>query len=198
MIRSNVPLPLLFRLRLRANWVARRAQSRLYSTYRQRGGSDLSKAVWVKNAARRGLADCSPQLWTEFVDQYEQFTAVLCSAARNGCTPGTEREYAAVRKWFTSRYAAVAHRVRPYLDVEFACDDPCPTRASRIADYAGHRRQIDVLESLFQAASLHDLLHGDCGDLIPRVERVSNAVYRCHASLPSSTAATARRSYGAI
>jgi hypothetical protein len=168
MIRSNVPVPLLFRLRMRANFMARRAQSRLYSNYRQRSGSDSSKLSLANQVVgRRAMPECSPQLWSEFMEQYERFTSALCCAAQYGCNAATEGEYTAVRGWMGSRYAVIARQVRPHLDVEFD----------------GKVHETDMLLSLFESSSLHDLLHGDHGDLIPRVGRVSNAVYRCHAHI---------------
>jgi hypothetical protein len=174
MIRSNVPMPLLFRLRMRANWVARRAQSGLTS-YRQRGGFEAERAIWTKKVGGRQAAECSPALWSEFVDQYEKFTGALCSAAKDGCTAVVEREYASARRWFGHYYPVVATRVRPFLDAEFEVD-------AANAVTAMSKRQKDALESMFQSASLRDMLQRDNGDLIPRIARISDAVYRCHAS----------------
>jgi hypothetical protein len=182
MIRSNVPLPLLYRLRLRASWVARRAGARL-SYGHQRGSSETERAVWArKGTVRRGTLGYSPQIWSEFVEEYERFTSALCCAAKSGPTAEVERDYAKARRWCARNYALIAHRIRPYLDAEFTGDDKRTDCVSVIVDYAGQKREIDVLESLFMPATLNDMLQGDHGDLLPRIHRISSAVYRCHAS----------------
>ena len=75
MIRSNVPMPLLFRLRMRASLVARRAQTGLLSR-RQRGGVEDERAIWTKSAGRHADA-CSPETWSDFIEHYERFTGAL-------------------------------------------------------------------------------------------------------------------------
>lgn len=164
MIRSNVPMPLLFRLRMRANWVARRAQSGLIS-HRQRSGVEAERAIWARKVAGRSkTAECTPALWTEFVDHYERFTGALCGAAKDGCTVAREHEYASARRWFTRHYASAAPRLRPYLEAEFG------------------KSSEDALQSLLKSTTLLDMLQKDNGDLIPTIARVSEAVYRCDAA----------------
>src|SRR5258708_33844736 len=117
MIRSNVPLPLLFRIRLRANWVARRAQSKLSFYRQQHGGSVAGKLVWSKKTSgHHPGAECSMQLWSDFVDHYDRFIGALCSAAKNGCSTGVERGYSIARRRFAHHYCEAAPRVLPYLD----------------------------------------------------------------------------------
>lgn len=168
MIRSNVPMPLLFRLRMRANLAARRAQAGL-SSHRKRGGVEAERAIWSKKAIGGVIAaECSPALWCEFVDQYERFTGALCSAAKDGCTSAVEREFAIARRWFVRHYPVVATRIRSHMNAAFKVDG------------VGLGR--DPLEALFNASSLREMLQNDRGDLIPRIARISEAVYRCHAS----------------
>lgn len=171
-------MPLLFRLRMRANLVARRAQSSL--TRRQRSGIENEKAIWTKASGHRADA-CLPETWSNFVDHYERFTAALCSAAKDGCNSKVEREFSIAKRWFARNYRSVAARVRPYLDVEFDGEGRTET-VSGIVDYIGGRRNQDVLETLVSASSLKDLLARDTGDLLPRICRISEAVYRCHES----------------
>lgn len=174
MIRSNLPLPFLYRLRLQAGAAARRSQS---AAFRERGTGTGSRAAGARPAARRGAASDAAQLWDDFVAQYEQFTGVLCAAARHGVNHEYETEYAGLRRWFVTHYYRVAARVRPYLDAEFAGDGV----QVAVADYAGQKRVLDALEALFLPPTLRDVLAHDGGSLIPRVARLSEAVYQCHA-----------------
>jgi len=172
MIRSNVPMPLLFRLRMRASLVARRAQSGLLSR-RQRGGVEDERAIWTKGAGRQ-VEPCSPEIWSDFIEHYERFTGALCCAAMDGSNSRVEREFAVAKRWFDKHYGSIAARVRPFLDAEFHTD-------GRALVHSG-RRHGDMLESLLRASSLKDLLARDTGDLLPRIGRISDAVYRCHES----------------
>ena len=163
MIRSNLPIPFLYRLRLNANAAARRAAA---------PARNVRQA-----AARRPAAGSAGQLWQDFIDRYEAFTGVLCAAAKSGCDAGREAEYALLRRWFVANYYRLAGRLRPALDAEFADE---ALSAPRIADYAGQTRSLDPLEALFLPVTLRDVLTQDTGDLIPRVVRISAAVYRCY------------------
>ncbi len=175
MIRSNLPLPFLYRLRLRA--AARRAATppTAYRQGRPQGAS--TRPAGARSAAvRRAATGDVARLWLHFIDQYEMFTELLCAAAKNGCDGGKESEYAQMRRWFVSNYYRTAARVRPFLEAEFGPEDALP----HVADYAGQTRALDALEALFLPQTLHEVLKQDTGDLIPRVVRVSEAVYRCH------------------
>ena len=172
MIRSNLPLPFLYRLRLRAGDAARRATAPS-TNYRP-----------ARSAARR-TAGGAAQVWLHFVDQYELFTEVLCAAAKDGCDSRKETEYARMRCWFMANYYRTAARVRPALEEEFGAEAGAPC----IADYAGQKRTLDALEALFLPPTLREVLKHDTGDLIPRVARISEAIYRCHAEWEQSQAA---------
>ena len=175
MIRSNLPLPFLYRLRLQAGSAARRAFSSP-AVYRQPAATGGRPQNARQAAARRAGVGDAAQLWFDFVGQYERFTDVLCAAAKDGCDARRESEYAQLRRWFVANYYRLSARLRPYLDAEFEPDAPTPT----IQDYAGQRRSLDVLEALFLPPTLREVFTHDTGDLIPRVGRVSDAVYRCH------------------
>ncbi len=162
MIRSNLPLPFLYRLRLRAGDAARRATS-----------SPVRPPV--RAAARRPASRDASSVWLLFVEQYERFTEVLCAAAKDGCDPRKESEYAQLRCWFVGNYYRIAARLRPELDREFG-EESGPS----IADYAGQKRSLDALEALFLPPTLREVLKHDTGDLIPRVARLSEVVYHCH------------------
>lgn len=179
MIRSNVPMPLLYRLRMRASLVARRAQSGVLSR-RQRGGVEDERAIWTK-AAGRHVEPCSPEVWSDFIEHYERFTGALCCAAMDGSNSRVEREFAVAKRWFDKHYGAIASRVRPFLDAEFHTD-------GRALVHSGRRHE-DMLESLLHAPSLKDLLLRDTGDLLPRIGRISEAVYRCHESFQATATA---------
>ena len=125
-------------------------------------------------ARRMGTGDAS-QLWTDFVDQYERFTGVLCAAAQWGCDAGRESEYAQLRRWFVANYYRLAARVRPYLDTEFTDE-----AQQVVTDYAGQKRALDVLEALFLPTTLTDVLRHDTGNLLPHIARISAVVYQCH------------------
>ncbi len=174
MIRSNLPLPFLYRLRLRA---AARKAAAPPTAYRHRTPGVSSRSAGARSAAvRRAATGDAARLWLHFIDQYELFTELLCAAAKNGCDGRKESEYAQMRRWFVVNYYRTAARVRPYLEAEFGPEDALP----HVADYAGQTRALDALEALFLPPTLHEVLKQDTGDLIPRVARVSEAVYRCH------------------
>jgi len=181
MIRSNVPMPLLFRLHMRAKFVARRAQSSLLSRH-QRDGIKDERAIWAKGSGGRHQ-DCSPELWADFIDHYERFTDALACGAKDGCSLRVEREFTTAKRWFDKHYRSVAARVRPYLDVEFNGDKRVAVMSG---DFSGVLRHQDMLEALIAAPSLKDLLLKDTGDLLPRIGRISDAVYRCHETFRAS------------
>ena len=182
MIRSNLPLPFLYRLRLQAGAAARRAMAPV--NYRQRAAASPARPSGARPAARRGGSDAA-QVWLHFIDQYELFTEVLCAAAKNGCDSRKESEYAQMRRWFVANYYRTAARVRPYLEAEFGGGDVLPS----VVDYAGQKRSLDALEALFLPPTLKEVLKHDTGDLIPRVARISEALYKCHAEWEDSQAA---------
>lgn len=168
MIRSNLPLPFLYRLRLRAGDAARRA---------------ASARTPARAAARRPASRDAVSVWLDFVGKYERFTEALCAAAKDGCDPRKEAEYAQLRCWFVGNYYRMAARLRPELEREFGGD-----AGPSIADYAGQKRSLDALEALFLPPTLREVLKHDTGDLIPRVARISEVVYRCHADWEQSQA----------
>ncbi len=170
MIRSNLPLPFLYRLRLRAGDAARRAAA----------GPTAGRRPHA--APRRPAASSAALVWLHFIDQYERFTETLCAAAKNGCDCRREDEYAQMRRWFVANYYRTSARVRPALEAEFGAEYSGPS----IADYAGQKRTLDVLEALFLPPTLREVLKHDTGDLIPRVARISETIYRCHAEWESS------------
>ncbi len=179
MIRSNLPLPFLYRLRLQTGSAARRAAaSSAHHTEQEASGKPVNAR---QSAARRGgSATDAMQLWQNFVEQYEEFTAVLCAAAQYGCDDKKEAQYAQMRRWFVSSYYRIAGRVRPYLDKEFANPEEQDEVLPMISDYAGQKRALDVLEALFMPLTLRVVLSHDTGNLIPHIARISDAVYRCH------------------
>jgi hypothetical protein len=181
MIRSNLPLPFLYRFKLQAGSAARRAQTSLVNYRQARDGQSPSHPRHAMQVAARHVAvGDADQLWQTFVDQYERFTDVLCAAAKNGCDMNKESEYAQLRQWFVANYYRLSARIRPYLQQEFASDlirsEPPPT----VMDYAGQKRTLDVLEALFLPPTLRDVLRHDTGNLIPYIARISSVVYRCH------------------
>jgi hypothetical protein len=184
MIRSNLPLPFLYRLRLRAGDAARRATSSPVN-YRQPHPEIGASRTASRSAARRPSGGGSAQVWLHFIDQYELFTEVLCAAAKNGCDSRKETEYAQMRCWFVGNYYRTAARVRPELEAEFGAENGGPS----IVDYAGHKRMLDALEALFLPPTLREVLKHDTGDLIPRIARISEVIYRCHAEWEQSQAA---------
>lgn len=180
MIRSNLPLPFLYRLRLRAGDAARRATSSTVN-YRQRPDTGTGRTA-SRPAARRSSGGDAAQVWLQFTERYELFTETLCAAAKNGCDDRKETEYAQMRCWFVGNYYRTAARVRPDLEAEFGAEYGGPT----VVDYAGQKRTLDALEALFLPATLREVLKHDTGDLIPRVARISEVIYRCHAEWEQS------------
>jgi len=166
MIRSNLPLPFLYRLSLRAGSAARKPAA-----------ESAGRTANPRQAApRRPAVGDAAQLWLNFIDHYEQFTDVLCAAAKSGCDPRRESEYAQLRRWFVANYYRLSARLRPALEGEFSPQEI----GLRVADYSGQTRPLDALEALFLPSSLRATLGQDDGGLIPRVARVSEVVYRCH------------------
>ena len=183
MIRSNLPLPFLYRLRLQAGAAARQATSAPVNYRPARPPSSGTRPASARSAAiRRAATGDAAQFWLHFIDQYEAFTDILCAAAKTGCDSRKESEYAQLRRWFVANYYRTAARVRPYLLTEFGQTDILPS----IVDYAGQKRALDALEALFLPPTLREVLRHDTGDLIPRVARISEAVYRCHADWEES------------
>lgn len=181
MIRSNLPLPFLYRIRLQAGSAARRAQSTLVGYRQGQGEKAAGRPLNARQvAARRATAGDAGALWLDFVDQYERFTGVLCAAAQWGCDSQKESEYALMRRWFVANYYRLAARIRPHLDAEFAEDLRTGDGPPTITDYAGQKRTLDVLEALFLPLTLRDVLSGDKGNLIPHIARISGVVYQCH------------------
>lgn len=186
MIRSNLPLPFLYRLRLQAGAAARRATTPPVNYRQTRPQPPSGRPAVARSAAIRAAGGDAAQVWLNFIDQYEVFTEVLCAAAKNGCDSRKESEYAQMRRWFVGHYYRTAARVRPYLEAEFGDGDVLPS----VVDYAGQKRSLDALEALFLPPTLKEVLKHDTGDLIPRVARISEAVYRCHADWEDTQAAS--------
>jgi hypothetical protein len=113
--------------------------------------------------------------WVGFLEHYEQFTGLLCAAARFGCDSHREAEYARLRHWLMAHYAAVSPALRPYLAEEFPS-------FSKVESANSQDSYCDVLARMFRTKSLNELLQDDAGDLIPTIGRISDAVYRCDAS----------------
>lgn len=185
MIRSNLPLPFLYRLRLQAGAAARRAITAPVNYRDARPMTTGGRTSASRPAARRAAPGDTAQFWQLFIDQYESFTDVLCASAKAGCDSQRESEYAQLRRWFVANYYRTASSVRPYLEAEFGGAAALPS----IVDYAGQRRCLDALEALFLPPTLREVLKHDTGDLIPRVARISEAIYRCHADWEAGQAA---------
>lgn len=177
MIRSNLPLPFLYRLRLQAGAAAQRAMSPPVNYRDTRAAGGTGRPVASRPAARRAAVGDVAQFWLLFIEKYETFTDVLCASAKAGCDSQRESEYAQLRRWFVANYYRTAPRVRPYLEAEFSEAASLPS----IVDYAGQKRSLDALEALFLPPTLREVLKHDTGDLIPRVARISESIYRCHA-----------------
>jgi len=181
MIRSNLPLPFLYRLRLQAGAAARRAMSPSVNYRASRPSAGAGRPTAARTATLRAAVGDPAQLWQLFIAQYEAFTEVLCASAKTGCCSQKESEYSQLRCWFVANYSRMAFRVRPYLEAEFGQVASLPS----IVDYAGQKRSLDALEALFLPPTLREVLKHDTGDLIPRVARISEAIYRCDAEWQS-------------
>ena len=118
----------------------------------------------------------SDSLWQGFLACYEAFTGVLCAAGMSGCDAKKEARYAELRGWFGANYFRLAPHLRPALEREFAGD---VQQSAWYLDATGQKGALDPLESLFLPLRLKDVLIQDSGDLIPRIARISDAVYRC-------------------
>ncbi|HEX5324961.1 MAG TPA: hypothetical protein VFW40_14350 [Capsulimonadaceae bacterium] len=164
MVRSNTPLPFVFRFRPAS----------------KERPSDAPTALPPKLARRRrALAIAAPsplQNWRDFVARYEEFTDVLCIAAKDGCTERREARYALLRCWLMENYYAISPRLRPFLAQASARADE---KFTMVEPISGRRRPLDSFEMLFTSNTLTDLLARDQGGLIEHVTRISDAVYSC-------------------
>jgi hypothetical protein len=125
----------------------------------------------------------------DFLREYERFTGVLCSAAMSGCGVRYEKEYVKARSWFIAHYYRIEPTLRPYfVDIQESSDHS--TGGIALRDYAGQMRFVDPLEQLFVYRTLKDLLSSDDGSLLPRMERLSEAVYRCMEEIEREAAKT--------
>ena len=114
MIKSNLPVPFLYRLRCRD----RALRPSLYNP----GGptSPLNTGclcrVRGRSAGRRTARPrATERFLKDFIREYERFTGVLCAAAMSGCGSRCEHEYIRARRWFIGHYYRIAPRLRPYL-----------------------------------------------------------------------------------
>lgn len=123
--------------------------------------------------------------WQEFVEHYEQFTDLLCVAAKEGVSSRREARYASLRCWLLQNYPHVAPRLRPYLA---GCRENGNTELTLVDPVSSHRRRLDCFESVLLPNTLEDLFREDSGGLIDLVSRVSDAVYKCDELLTASTA----------
>lgn len=175
MIKSNLPIPYLYRLRLRDR--VKSAADRTVIGGETRAHVQSSRCRRNPLGRRAARPRASEPFLNDFIREYERFTGVLCAAAMSGCGPRCEQEYVRARRWFIGHYYRIASRLRPYL-MDLAMS-PNPTEAVVILDYAGQPRSVDPLEELFVSRTLKDLLDSDDGTLLPRMETLSDAVYRC-------------------
>jgi hypothetical protein len=174
MIKSNLPIPFLYRLRLRD----RSGRSEAEGTLLEFRFAASSRHVRRSQAGRRPARMCTSELFLkEFIREYERFTGVMCTAAMSGCGVRCEKEYVKARGWFISHYYRIAPTLRPFfLELQDDADRAC---SISLRDYAGQMRSIDPLEQLFVFQTLKELLSSDDGSLLPRMEKLSEAVYRC-------------------
>jgi hypothetical protein len=114
--------------------------------------------------------------WREFVEQYEQLTDLLCVAAKEGACSRREARYAALRSWLLEYYPHVGPWLRPFFP---CCLDRSEIDVTWVDPLSGQRRVLDCFESVLVPSTLKDLFRQDCGGLIERVSRVSEAVYQC-------------------
>jgi hypothetical protein len=115
--------------------------------------------------------------WKEFVEVYQTLTDVLCVAAKDGCTEKLEREYMVLRRWFLARYCGVSDALRPYLSSRQVQHSRIVRRTPR--KVIARARQLDLVEAIFHQQTVRAILDEDSGDLISRISKLSDAVYRC-------------------
>lgn len=136
-----------------------------------------SRRLRPSNASRSG-ASGTAKFIEEFVREYEQFTGLLCEAARDGCGTRCEQEYVRARRWFIGHYYRIAPRLRPYLST-IQIDVSGSKGNAVVVDYSGQERRLDSLERMYLPSTLKALLDQDGGSLIPTIAAVSEAVYKC-------------------
>ncbi|MDR3710265.1 MAG: hypothetical protein P4L33_18365 [Capsulimonadaceae bacterium] len=106
--------------------------------------------------------------WDVFVEKFEKFTHLLCSAAQYGATSTIELEYLALRAWFLAHYYDHAPTIRASLGED----------AALVYDVAADAScQMDRFEAVFLPRTIQELLAHDDGTLISLISRISQAVY---------------------
>jgi hypothetical protein len=102
-------------------------------------------------------------IMNEFAARYERLVAILCDAARYGCAPRLELQYADIRRWMLDRRLGGPMSAKAKL------------RLSNGDRTEGQSE--DPIELIVGPASLADLLARDSGKLIEYVTKASEAVY---------------------
>ncbi len=181
MVRSKSPLPFLYRTRSQHAFAAR---GRVRKPYRPTRSLILSPSLYTAKylGHRRGAAvGIDLPTWCDFIEKYERFTSILCETAKNGganISARAESEYVALRHWFLENYIVFGGRLRPYL-AEVGARTGIKAKIKVVHRSTGFRRSMDALEQMFVPVTLVDVLRQDMGDLIQRISKISDAVYRC-------------------
>jgi hypothetical protein len=105
----------------------------------------------------------------EFYDLFEQFVDVACAAARTDVTQGLARDYDEFRARAQNLYPPLRSYLLAYLRVDVS---------DSAFGLAVCGRATDAFECLFCAPSLPALLSADDGNMMDRIERVRDALYR--------------------
>jgi len=136
-----------------------------------RHGQFLGAAPASAKARReRLLRQANPQIasWASFVEKFEKFTHILCSAAQYGANPALELEYDGLRTWLLAHYYDHAATIRSRMG-----DDIFEPHAA--GDDAAVR--MDRFEAIFLPRTIQELLAHDDGTLISLISQISHAVY---------------------
>lgn len=164
MVRSNMPLPFIYRFRPGPRKTTDDTTTALPAGRK------------AANSPQMPAAETVTDTWPDFLSRYEGLTDLICAAAKDGITDRREARYGVLHTWFLANYHAIAPKLRPYLA------EAGPHEAALISlvePASGRRRQMDGFEVILLSSTLGDLLLRDAGGLIEHLSRLSDAVYRC-------------------
>jgi len=105
----------------------------------------------------------------EFYDGFERLVDLACAGARAGATPGLSQEYVSLCQRMQADYPPLRNYVLAYLKVEVSDTEFGMNLCGR---------PTDAVESLIYAPSLGELLAKDDGEMMDRIERSRDALYR--------------------
>lgn len=159
-------------------WVLAQRRTGLRARVARRSCGELLTALraWLRTTAYKLLGKEEPidavrlrQNLMSFYDEFERMVDLVCAAARGGVSPGLEDEYRRLSLTMQASYPPLRSYVLAYLKVEVS-DSQLGMRLCGEAT--------DACQVLYRAANLHALLEADDGEMMGRIDRTREALYR--------------------